>query len=98
MNQPAMWLIAFVQGVFPAPIRARITAVDGDTVPWTYERWMTTWRDDIGHAFLMVGLTVRMTFECSSITDMTDLLRERNSTGTSGVFRGISIRCCVTGR
>lgn len=49
--QPAMWLIAFVQGVFPAPVRARITAVDGDTVSWTYERWMTTWRDDIGHAF-----------------------------------------------
>mgnify|MGYP005849347797 FL=1 len=49
--QPAIWLIAFVQGVFPAPVRARITAVDGDTVSWTYERWMTTWRDDLGHAF-----------------------------------------------
>lgn len=49
--QPAMWLIAFVQGVFPSPVRARITAVDGDAVSWTYERWMTTWRDDIGHAF-----------------------------------------------
>jgi hypothetical protein len=49
--QPAMWLIAFVQGVFPSPVRARITAVDGDAVPWTYERWMTTWREDIGHAF-----------------------------------------------
>lgn len=49
--EPIAWLFAFVQGVFPAPIRARITAVDGECVPWTYERWLTTWRDDIGHAF-----------------------------------------------
>jgi len=49
--RPVTWLLAFVQGVYPAPIRARITEVDDDSIAWTYERWMTTWRNDIGNAF-----------------------------------------------
>ncbi|OYR56634.1 hypothetical protein [Halorubrum halodurans] len=49
--EPVAWLLGFTQGTLPAPIRATIIGVDGDTPPWEFEKWYGTWRSDIGSAF-----------------------------------------------
>jgi hypothetical protein len=49
--EPIAWLLGFTQGTMPAPIRATITAIDGEEPAWQFEKWFSTWRADIGSAF-----------------------------------------------
>lgn len=45
-------LVSFIQGTEPAPIRARVTTVDGQQYPHRYEEWFSTYRQSIGHSFV----------------------------------------------
>jgi len=49
--EPVTWLLAFTQGVLPAPVKATITTVNGTEPDWQYEKWVGSWRTDIGSAF-----------------------------------------------
>jgi hypothetical protein len=49
--EPVMWLLGFLQGVMPAPVKATITAVDGTEPDWEFEQWIGSWKPDIGSAF-----------------------------------------------
>lgn len=49
--EPVMWLLGFLQGVMPAPVKATITAVDGTEPDWQFEKWFGSWQADIGSAF-----------------------------------------------
>jgi hypothetical protein len=49
--EPVMWLLGFLQGVLPAPVKATITGVDGTEPDWQFEKWFGSWRADIGSAF-----------------------------------------------
>jgi hypothetical protein len=49
--EPIAWLLGFTEGILPAPIRATIIAIDGEEPSWKFEKWLGTWRSDIGSAF-----------------------------------------------
>lgn len=49
--EPVLWLLGFLQGTLPAPVKATITTVNGTEPDWHAEQWFASWRADIGSAF-----------------------------------------------